>query len=114
MAQNEGRYEVLIEASCEKVLRRLARADRKLYTRIDAVILALAQDPRPPGSRQLTTRRNVLYRVPVGDSWRILYAVVDDKLIVLLLDVTSRENAYQNIETLLDRLNEFLLEDDSE
>lgn len=112
MANSERRYEVLVDADCEKVLKRLARADRKLYARIDAAILSLADDPRPPNARQLKTRRHVLYRVPVGDSWRILYAVVDDKLIVLLIDVTSRENAYQNIETLLNRMDEFLLEDD--
>jgi mRNA interferase RelE/StbE len=103
----EPDYEILIDADCEKVLRKIARADRKLYARIDAAILSLAANPRPPQCRPLKTAHSTIYRIPVGRSWRILYAIIDDRLIVLLLDVTSREGAYDNLETLLDRLERF-------
>ena len=43
----------------------------------------------------------------MGQSWRILYAVVDDVLVVLIADVTSRESAYSNIDTLLSRVELF-------
>lgn len=110
METPERGYEILIDSDCEKALRKLARADRKLYARIDAAILSLATNPRPPQSRQLNTARNTIYRIPVGRSWRILYAIIDDRLIVLLLDVTSREGAYDNLETLLERLERFAAE----
>jgi hypothetical protein len=42
METPERGYEILIDSDCEKALRKLARADRKLYARIDAAILSLA------------------------------------------------------------------------
>jgi len=84
------RYTVLLDRQPQKVLRRLAR---DLLARIDRTILALADDPRPPGCRKLGGHQN-LYRVRVGD-WRISYAVEDDRLIVVVIEVAPRGAAYQ-------------------
>jgi len=35
-----------------------------------------------------------LYRIQVGD-WRILYAIEDDRLVILILDVVRRDQAYR-------------------
>ena len=112
MLTPDSLYEISIDPDCETVLRKLARSDRKLMARVDATIQALGDEPRPANCKQLKTPRNVLYRVPVGRSWRIIYAVIDDRLIILLLDVSSREGAYQNLDTLMNRLERFLSEQD--
>jgi len=112
MLTPDSSYEISIDPDCEKVLRKLARSDRKLMARVDATIQALRTDPRPASCKQLRTPRNVLYRVPVGRSWRIVYAGVDDRLDILLLEVSSREGAYQNLDTLVNRLERFLSDQD--
>ena len=90
MTTTEQRWKVLIHRRAERVLRRLPR---NLLGRIDRVIEALATDPRPPGCKKLSGSDN-LYRVRVGD-WRISYAVEDDRLIVLVLEVAPRGRAYR-------------------
>lgn len=54
----------------------LAWLPRVVLHRVDARILALAEDPRPPGSLKLTNMGE-LHRVRVG-VWRILYRIDDD------------------------------------
>jgi mRNA interferase RelE/StbE len=89
MATTERRWEILLHRRAEKVLRRLPQDTLR---RIDRAITALATNPRPPGCKKLAGYQN-LYRVRVGD-WRISYAVEDDRLIVLVLEVAPRGGAY--------------------
>lgn len=87
-------YRIEVGQRAQRSLRTL-RKDRQLLERIDRAIQKLAQDPRPPGSKKLVGRRfNNLYRSRVGD-WRILYAVEDDRLVVLVLEVVRRDQAYR-------------------
>lgn len=86
----EQRWEVLLSRQAEKVMRRLPL---DLLQRIDRAILALAEEPRPPGCKKLVGYDN-LYRLRVGD-WRISYAVEDEQLIVLILEVAPRGGAYR-------------------
>jgi mRNA-degrading endonuclease RelE of RelBE toxin-antitoxin system len=37
---------------------------------------------------------NNLYRIRVSD-WRIFYAIEDDRLVILILDVVRRDQAYR-------------------
>ena len=88
---DEGRhYTVLLDRQPQKVVRRLPQ---DLLARIDRAIVALADDPWPPGCKKLGGYQN-LYRVRVGD-WRISYAVEDDRLIVVVIEVAPRGAAYQ-------------------
>lgn len=84
-------YEILFERQPERLLRKLPR---DLATRIDRAILTLAEEPRPSGARRLRGYRN-LYRIRVGD-WRISYAVEDDELVVLIIEISPRGDAYRN------------------
>lgn len=86
------RYTVLLERQPEKILRRLPR---DLLKRIDQVLGALAFDPRPPGCVKLAGHET-LYRLRVGD-WRIVYAIEDDALIVLVIEIAPRGDAYRNL-----------------
>jgi mRNA interferase RelE/StbE len=90
MTTTEQRWEVLLSRQAEKVIRRLPQ---NLRERIDGAILGLAEDPRPLGCKKLAGYDN-LYRVRVGD-WCISYAVEDDELIILILEVAPRGGAYR-------------------
>ena len=102
------RYEIIFLPTAEKSYLKLARSDKKLIQRIDQKLQELAEQPYPAEVVVIKrTARYDLCRSKVGQSWRILYAVVDDVLVVLIADVTSRESAYSNIDTLLSRVELF-------
>ena len=61
--------------------------------RLRAVIDVLAQNPRPPASTPLVGETNV-YRVRVG-SYRILYEILDDVLVVQVVAVGHRRDIYR-------------------
>lgn len=90
MPEAERRWQVIIDRQPERVFRRLPKP---LLQRIREKISSLATDPRPPGCKKLVGHDN-LYRVRVGD-WRISYAVEDDRLIVLVVEVAPRSGAYR-------------------
>ncbi len=83
---------MIVAKQPEKVLCKLPRDVRE---RIDRAILALAEEPRPAGCKKLAGYAD-LYRVRVGD-WRIVYAIKDAELIVLVIEVTPRGGAYHNL-----------------
>ena len=64
-------YAVFIEARADKALGKLPR---EVQERLEAAMDALAEDPRPQGSRKLSGREG--YRIRVGD-YRVLYDVDD-------------------------------------
>ena len=90
MAGN-GQWQVLISHRAERVLRRLPK---DVLLRIGSAIDGLADDPYPMGSKKLTGHD--LFRIRVG-AWRIIYSVEEDELIVLILTVASRGQAYRNL-----------------
>jgi mRNA interferase RelE/StbE len=67
--------------------------DAKLKRRIGAAIDALAINPRPPSCVKLTDEDN-LWRIRVGD-YRILYEVHDGRLLVLVIRIADRKEAYR-------------------
>jgi mRNA interferase RelE/StbE len=86
-------WQIVIQRRAEKVMLRLPK---DLLQRIWSAIQDLAQDPRPVGCKKLVGYDN-LYCVRVGE-WRISYAIEDDMLIILILEVASREGAYHNFQ----------------
>ena len=70
---------------------RLPRADQ---IRVRAAIDLLATEPRPPRCVALVGENSV-YRVRVGD-YRIIYEVIDRHLIVQVVRVAHRRDAYRN------------------
>lgn len=83
-------YTIVYKPSVAKSLRKL---DRQTARRLLAAIAELADDPRPPGCRQLTGGDGEL-RIRVGDH-RVVYDVEDDVLIVLVLKVGHRREVYR-------------------
>ena len=85
-----ARYEVEISRSAEKQLRSLPRADQ---VRVARKMLALADDPFPRGVRKLSGYDDV-FRVRSG-RYRILYSVSERTLVVAVLKVGHRGDAYR-------------------
>jgi len=87
----ENRWQVIIHRKAEKTLKRL---HGEMLERIRDAVRSLAEDPRPIGYKKMSGYDN-LYRIRVGD-WRIIYAIEDDRLIVLVLEVAPRSGIYRN------------------
>jgi mRNA interferase RelE/StbE len=87
----EGKiWKVVFHRQAEKVLHRLPK---DLVSRLWKAIQNLASNPRPEGCKKLEGHDN-LYRIRVGD-WRISYAVEDDTLIILILEIAPGGGAYR-------------------
>ena len=86
------RYQVIITKQPEKALRKLPK---NVVVRLAQAIDVLSESPRPSNCKKLVGYEN-LYRVRVGN-WRISYAIEDDRLIVLVLEVAARGSAYQKL-----------------
>ena len=85
-------YTVIVERSA---LRDLKRLPPQVLSRVDKHLLALAQDPRPPGVEKLSGS-TLSYRLRVGD-YRILYEIHDEILHVLVIKVAHRREVYRNL-----------------
>ena len=81
-------YRIQIRPAAVRALRKLDPGMRK---RVQGVIALLALDPRPPSARALTGRPGL--RVRVGD-YRIIYTVQDDVLLVVVVTLGHRRDAY--------------------
>lgn len=82
-------YSVQIRRSAEKEIGSLPLAVRR---RVVARISALADDPRPPGSRKLAGSE--AYRVRQG-AHRIVYTIDDDRVVVVVVRVAHRSDVYR-------------------
>ena len=83
-------YTIEISTSAAKAVDKLAKANR---LRIVGAIELLSVDPRPPGAKMLRGGEQGRWRVRIGD-YRIVYAIEDDRLLVLVLRVAHRREVY--------------------
>ncbi len=84
------RYRGQFTSSAARQGDRLADAVR---ARLDSKILHLQVNPRPPGVVKLAGTDD-LYWVRVGN-YRIIYRVYDDVLLVLIVKIAHRRDAYR-------------------
>jgi len=83
-------YKLRIKKSAAKELEAIPRkADRQ---RIAKRIQSLAANPRPPGCKKLSGSER--YRVRQG-SYRIVYAIEDDNLVVYVVKIGDRKHVYR-------------------
>ncbi len=85
-----ARYSTEISLTAERQLNKLNRDDQR---RVVRAILALADDPRPQGSRKLTGYDDV-FRIRVG-RYRVLYSVSGKKLVIIILKIGHRKDVYR-------------------
>jgi mRNA interferase RelE/StbE len=85
-----SRYRVEV---ARRALKAIAALPRKDQLRVRAAIDLLADNPRPPGCVALAGEPHA-YRVRTGD-YRIVYEVVDDRLLVQVVRAGHRRDIYR-------------------
>jgi len=84
------RYEILIKPSAVKEIESIgSKRDRQ---RIVSCISKLSFDPRPAGCEKLSGQEK--YRIRKG-RYRIVYSIADKELIVFVVKVGHRKDAYR-------------------
>lgn len=82
-------YTIRIAPAARRQIRKLPRDAQE---RIAAVLVLLADEPRPPASKKLTGRD--AWRVRTGN-WRVIYEVRDDELVVMVVAAGNRRDVYK-------------------
>jgi len=81
-------YSLRFKRSVAKDLREIPNEDvQRILKRIES----LAEDPRPRGCEKLTDQER--YRIRQG-RYRVLYEIQDDVLLVVVVKVAKRSEAY--------------------
>ena len=83
-------YRIEIKSSASKELEKLPH---QILPRIVAAIQGLGKNPYPQGVRKLAGLEHT-YRVRVGD-YRILYNIYEDRLVIEIIRVHHRKDAYR-------------------
>jgi mRNA interferase RelE/StbE len=84
-------YQLVIKRPAEKELAGLPVDIRK---RVIARLLALEENPRPPGIKKL--QGEDAYRLRVGD-YRVLYTIHDEARIVTVYAIGHRREVYRDL-----------------
>ena len=74
------------------VRKNIAALSENIKTRVISAVMSLGDNPRPPGCKKLKGRD--AYRIRVGE-YRVIYEIHDDVLIVLVVRVAHRQDAYK-------------------
>jgi mRNA interferase RelE/StbE len=82
-------YRIDVRPAADRALRRLRGPIRR---RVEGAILLLASDPRPPAAVRLVN--SPYWRVRIGD-YRVIYAIQDDVLVVVVVTVGHRREVYR-------------------
>ena len=82
-------YRIVLRKSAAKDIEKL---DKQTIARVIGKIQALSVDPCPPGCKKLSGEEK--YRIRAG-AHRILYQIVDHELIVTVVRVRHRRDAYR-------------------
>jgi len=85
------KYRVSIKRSAVKEIEAIPQ--KKERQRIIRRIGQLADDPRPAGSKKLSGLDK--YRIRQG-TYRIVYSITDEELIVMVVKVGHRKDVYRN------------------
>jgi len=82
----------------EPAVGELGKLPSSARERVRQRIGALADNPRPQGAKKLGSAED-LWRVRVGD-YRVLYAIRDRQLLVLVVRVGDRRHVYDRLRRL--------------
>lgn len=83
-------YQIKIKSSASRELERLPRTT---IPKIVAAIKELAENPFPQGVKKLTGFDRT-YRIRIGE-YRILYNMYDDILVIEIIRIRHRKDAYR-------------------
>jgi mRNA interferase RelE/StbE len=83
-------YRVVLTPAAQRQFAKLSPQAREM---IAAALLALAANPRPPGSVKLADAEN-LWRIWVRQ-YRVIYQILDDQLIAVIVKIGDRKDVYR-------------------
>jgi mRNA interferase RelE/StbE len=87
-------YRVRLTGRARRELDKIVAGDAE---NIAAAMLALGENPRPPGVKKL---RDNIHRIRAGD-WRIIYAISDrDRLVIMGKIARRSEDTYDRVKGL--------------
>lgn len=95
------RYTLSYKRSAEKAVSKIPQ--KKARERVEDAIEDLAEEPRPPGSKQLSGKYSIYRRIDVsgvGSEYRVIYEVRDDELVIVVVIVGQREGVYDMLKRL--------------
>lgn len=84
-------YSIEYSKDIEKDLAKLPKTE---VIKILAKVEGLAENPRPLGVEPLQGKLKGLHRIRSGN-YRIIYQIIDDRLIVLVVKVSHRRDVYR-------------------
>lgn len=84
-------YKIKISDDAEK---QIGKLNPRMGTRIRDAIRKLAPNPRASGTIKLKGREE--WRIRVGD-FRVIYTIHDDTVLVFVVKVAHRGDAYRNL-----------------
>lgn len=84
-----AKYKIEIKKSAVKEIKRLAPKELKAILK---KINGLSTNPRPPDSKKLSAKE--CYRLRYRH-YRILYEIIDDRLIIYVVKIAHRKEAYR-------------------
>jgi mRNA interferase RelE/StbE len=84
-----AKYTIGLKASAQKELDAFSDP---LFTRIDNKIMALGENPKPPGCKKLKGYKDQ-WRIRAGD-YRIIYIIDDDKKHISITRIAHRREVY--------------------
>jgi mRNA interferase RelE/StbE len=94
-------YTVGIKRSARKAIDKIPQ--RKARERVEDAIEDLAEEPRPPKSKQLKGKHSLYRRIDVGGvggEYRVIYEVRDNELVAVVVIVGPREGVYELLKRL--------------
>ncbi|MFN2497214.1 MAG: type II toxin-antitoxin system RelE/ParE family toxin [Pseudonocardiaceae bacterium] len=77
-------------------LRELRKLDKPVGWRVLTAVTKLGLNPHPPETRALTGYPQGTMRLRIGD-YRVVYVVRDDLVLVTVIRVAHRREAYQDL-----------------
>jgi mRNA interferase RelE/StbE len=83
-------YELLLERNAERDLKKLPKG---MFDRVILNVKALAQNPKPQGSRKIIGSKND-WRIRVGD-YRVIYEIDEEVKAVKVMRIRHRREAYR-------------------
>jgi mRNA interferase RelE/StbE len=75
-------------------VKQLTQLPPRIQIKIKNQINKLQHDPRPDGVKKLSGEDGI-YRIKVAKDYRVVYQIKDDQLIVLIIKIGYRKDAYR-------------------
>ena len=89
----DRRYQIAFAPSAQGALAKLTPPHQR---RIRRAVDGLESEPRPRGAVVLTGTESRLWRIRIGD-YRVIYAINDDRLLVLVIRIGHRGRVYRSL-----------------